>query len=516
METKEITPKGFWEKHAARKSSMLSRCESYSKVTLPYVFPDTSTGDKELQSASDSTGARAVNFLTNKLVMTLFPENQPFFRLQVASDIVKNIADAAHAGDMGAKQVLDSIDADLANAEKKAVQLLGYTKFRTEATAAMRLLIITGNAMMYHPKDGNPQVYSLRDYCVERDVSGTVIAFVTRDTKSLGTFSQEVQDKVNADKKRKLKPHDQVTLYTMVKLVNSKYELTQSIEDIKLDSEGTYVADELPWKILTWNLLRGEDYGHGLVEDHYGDLHSLAILSEALVSGAAVAAQIKFLVAPTSVLDVAALNASESGSFHSGNEGDITCVQVNKALDFNLVMQSVDRLERSIAAVFLMNSAVQRDAERVTAEEIRYVAQELETSHAGVYSRLAMEWQLPTAIMLLARAGTKIGPNSDIQPQIITGIDALSRAGELDNWRAFMSDLSALNSVPEDVRRGFNIPQLFQFLGIRRGVDYAKFSKTPAELQQEMAQEAQMQQDLQNNEAKNQLALEAGKSTMGR
>ena len=516
MDETELTPKGFWDKHSARKASLLSRCERYSAVTLPYLFPTNTTGDRELQSASDATGARAVNFLTNKLVMTLFPENQPFFRLQVASDIVKSMADAANSGDMAAKAALDSIDADLAAAEKRAVQQLGYTRFRTEATTAMRLLIVTGNACMYHPEVGAPQVYNLRDYCVERDVSGTVIAFATRDTKALGTFNQEVQDKVNEGRKRKFKPHDQVTLYTLVRLVNSKYQLTQSIEDIKLDSAGSYTVDELPWKILAWNLIRGEDYGHGLVEDHYGDLHSLAMLSQAMVTGAAVAAEVKFLVSPTSVLDVAALNASESGSFHSGNEGDITCVQINKAVDFNFVAQLVDRLERSIAAVFLMNSAVQRDAERVTAEEIRYVAQELETSHAGVYSRLALEWQLPTAMMLLARGGNKIGPNSEVQPQVITGIDALSRAGELDNYRAFMSDLSALNSIPEDIRRGFSVPQLIQFIGLRRGVDYTKFSKTQAEIQQEMMQDMQAQQALQNNEMKNQLALEAGKSTMGR
>ena len=36
--------------------------------------------------------------------------------------------------------------------------------------------------------------------------------------------------------------------------------------------------------------------------------------------------------------------------------------------------------------LLLLNSSVQRNAERVTAEEVRYMAQELETALGGVYS----------------------------------------------------------------------------------------------------------------------------------
>lgn len=50
---------------------------------------------------------------------------------------------------------------------------------------------------------------------------------------------------------------------------------------------------------------------------------------------------------------------------------------------------------------FLLNSAVQRQGERVTAEEIRYVAGELEDTLGGVYSILAQELQLPLAKRLL-------------------------------------------------------------------------------------------------------------------
>ena len=496
-----------WQQLNSKRSSLLSRCEDYAQVSLPYVFPRNSTGDREMQSALDSTGARAVNFLTNKLVMTLFPESQPFFRLQVSDDVINQMTQAAKAGDEQAAQMIASIDGELAAKERQAVQSLGYTKFRTEATSAMRLLIITGNACMYHPinDSANPQVYNLRDYCVERDLSGNLIRLITQDKKAFSTFSKEIQDKLNAGSEKKRAGDDLVTLYTMVELhTDQKYHLSQSIEDVQLDSEGVWVKDELPWKVLTWNLLRGEDYGHGLVEDNYGALHALAVLSEAGVSGAAVAAEIKFLVNPASMLDVKALNESESGSYHSGMKDDVTCVQLDKAIDFQFVTNLIDRLERQIAAVFLMNSAVQRDAERVTAEEIRYVAQELEMAHAGVYSRMATEWQYPTAIMLLAKIGAKIGKDSKIQPMIITGIDALSRAGEMDNFRALVYDLASLNTVPPEILKGFDSLKLIEYLALRRGVDYMKFSKTPGQMAQEQQAEFQNEQALQQQQLQGQ------------
>ncbi|MBL1329612.1 hypothetical protein JL926_19595, partial [Acinetobacter baumannii] len=57
---------------------------------------------------------------------------------------------------------------------------------------------------------------------------------------------------------------------------------------------------------------------------------------------------------------------------------------------------------------FLLSSSIVRDAERVTAEEIRMQANELETSLGGVYSRLAVDFQKPMAYWLTKRAGVKL------------------------------------------------------------------------------------------------------------
>ena len=63
-------------------------------------------------------------------------------------------------------------------------------------------------------------------------------------------------------------------------------------------------------------------------------------------------------------------------------------------------LQAITRIEERLAFDFLLNSAIQRKAERVTAEEIRYMAQELETAQGGVYSILSQEMQLLLLIFL--------------------------------------------------------------------------------------------------------------------
>src|SRR5690606_19590600 len=122
----------------------------------------------------------------------------------------------------------------------------------------------------------------------------------------------------------------------------------------------------------------------------------------AYTEATAVAADIKWLVSPQSLVDVKELNDSRSGSYHVGQAGDVTAIQLNKMMDLQTVYTLMDSLTRDLAQVFLLNSAVTRDAERVTAEEIRANIQELETSHGGIYSRLADEWQRPLIMMLLA------------------------------------------------------------------------------------------------------------------
>lgn len=374
---------------------------------------------------------------------------------------------------------------------------------------------------MYHPQDGNVQCYSIRDYCVVRDLSGNVIEILTRDRKAFYTFSQDVQDQLKASSKlggvgkKYDKQNSDVVIYTQVELKeDGKFHLRQDADDVRLTSKGTYTLNTLPWIPLTWNLVRGEDYGRGLVEDYAGSFHALHVLNNALINAVGIASDIKFLVDPSSVLDVVQLNKSKPGTYHSGKKDDISTWELGKTMDLQLVENTVLRFAQQISQAFLLNSSVQRDAERVTAEEIRFVAQELEMQHGGIYSRFADEWQLKTALLLLEGMDIKVGKGQVIMPQIITGLDSLSRAGDLDNLRMFVADLQMLEGVPEELRGVIDPRSFMTYIGVRRGVDYAAFLKTPEQLQAEQAAAMAQQEAIINAQGAADTAVEAGKQVM--
>ena len=180
----------FQELHK-KKSALLTRCEDYADWTLPGVFPKiTQTDTVEVSQSMESLGARGANHLSNKLILTLFQPGQPFFKVKIASDQLKELEEAAKAGDVDAEYLLANLDTILAESEKEAMTILDYNRYRTEATTAAKLLIITGNALLYHPesKEGKVQTYNLRDYCIVRDLSGNILEIITRDCKSFNTL----------------------------------------------------------------------------------------------------------------------------------------------------------------------------------------------------------------------------------------------------------------------------------------------------------------------------------------
>lgn len=506
-----------------KRTSMLNRIEDYALWTLPYMFPRclSNSEQEEKQGPIDSTGSRAVNNLSNKLTLTLFQPAAPFFRLTAQDDLLEKLKEEAAAGSQEAAAILNTLDKSLASAEKNAMRELNYTHYRTEATTASKALIITGNSLLYHPEGskGKTQCYSVRDYVVVRDLSGEVIEFITRDTKSIETFAPAVVKQIREYKDGKGKKYadgKDITLYTRLKLnpTTGKFDMTQAADEIPLDSKGSWPKEELPWIILTWNLVRGENYGRGLVEDYAGAFHGLHVLCAAFIDAVGVAADIKWLVNPASVLDVVELNNAESGTYHSGVEGDIVAIQVNKAIDLKLVREQIQDWRQQIGQAFLMFSAVQRDAERVTAEEIRQVINDLEVSHGGIYSRFAEEWQFRTATLMLKRIKINIGDGREIYPQIITGLDSLSRAGDMDNLRMLIQDLAMLEAVPEDIRRVIDPIKFLMYCAVRRGVDADKISKTQDQLMQEQQAAMQQQQAMLQMQTQAQVAGAAGEAAV--
>ena len=260
------------------------------------------------------------------------------------------------------------------------------------------------------------------------------------------------------------------------------------------DSDGSYPADAMPFLALRLSTIADEDFGRGIVEEYMGDLRSLESLTKSIVEGSAACSRVLFLVNPNGTTRARVLAESPNGSIREGNAADVTTLQVNKATDFRVALEAISQIRERLMHAFLLNASVQRKAERVTAEEIRYMAQELEQALGGVFSVLSQDLQMPLVTILMSRM-TKAGsipklPKGMVRPKIVTGLEALGRGQDLNRLDVFIS--GAMQQLgPESIMQYLNMPDYLTRRATAVGIDTEGLIKSEEEVAQ-MRQQQQM------------------------
>jgi len=327
----------------------------------------------------------------------------------------------------------------------------------------------------------------LSNYVVVRDASGKWFEIVAQEKVSKYTLPEGVQmDLTETDD-----DEEEVTIYTHVKKEDDKCVWYQEIdEQVVAGSEGRTAYDNSPFLPLRWAALENENYGRGHCEEYLGDLRSLEDLSKDLIAFSAAAAKVIFLDRPNSTTDLEALQQAESGEFVEGNIEDIGVLQLNKYHDFQVTKSQIDDLSLRISHAFLLTTGTVRNAERVTAEEIRMQAQELEDVLGGVYTVLAAELQQKVVRRLIERLKSKgrfpALPSGALNPVIVTGFEALGRGHELNKLRAYFQD--GVSMYGEQFMAEFNAAAVAERLATHHNVDVNALRKTEEQKQAEMEQ----------------------------
>ena len=132
-----------------------------------------------------------------------------------------------------------------------------------------------------------------------------------------------------------------------------------------------------------------------------------------------------------------------------------------------------------------MSSVVQRNAERVTAEEVRTVASELEDTLGGVYSILSQEVQLPLVRRILNQMSSSGEipnlPEGTIDPTITTGLEALGRGHDLEKYATVLNLVSQIPGAQQMIN--WNVLLLNMFTGA--GVETDGLVKTQQQIEEE-------------------------------
>ena len=464
----------------------LDRARSCSKLTLPYVMPDEGHGPhSRLDTPFQGVGARGVNNLASKLLLALLPPNAPFFRL--------NIDKYALANEGAPEELISEIETSLQQVEESVMSEISREAYRTAIHAALKHLIVTGNVLLYLPDEGGIRVFHLDRFVVDRDPMGNVLHIATKENLSYEAVDDEVKEALASSGGQ---PTDEIHLYTAACREGDNFVIYQDVNGVALPSSGgTVKADKNPFIPLRFSRIDGESYGRGYVEEYLGDLQSLEGLTRAIVEGSAAAAKVMFLVNPNGTTRARTLAESPSGAIVQGNAADVTTLQLNKVNDFRTAQASIQVISDRLGSSFLLTSGVVRNAERVTAEEIRMLSQELESALGGLYSLLSTEMQMPfvNRLMDVMKRKKKLPalPKDVVSPVIITGVEALGRGNDLQKLDLFLAGAAQVVG-PQAVAEFVNVGEYFQRRATSLGIKTAGLVKSQEEMQAEQQQAQQM------------------------
>jgi len=466
------------------RDTFLERGRDAAKLTIPTLLPDEGHSSVSIYATPyQGIGARGVNNLASKLLLALLPPNSPFFRLTIDDFDLQAIA-----GDNRGQ-----VEEGLARIERAAMQEIEGKAIRVPVFEALKLLIVTGNALVYMPKEGGMKVYRPDRYCVKRDAMGNVLEIITKESISPLMLPDEAKALIPPSET----PVKNYDLYTCLKRMDGNYTVHQEVAGIEIpNSRGKFKDDTMPFLPLRFIRIDGEDYGRGFIEEYIGDLRSLEALTQAIVQGSAASSKVLFMVRPNGTTKSATLAKAPNGAFVSGDANDVSTLQVQKSGDFRVALETMRMINDRLASAFLLNSSVQRSAERVTAEEVRFMAQELETALGGVYSILSQEFQLPL-INLLLDSLTKQGkmpkmPKDSVKPTVVTGIEALGRGQDLNKLATFLQYLQPLGA--EVIASEMNLNDYIDRLAASLGIDTSGLIKSAEQKQMEQMQQQMMMQ----------------------
>ena len=484
-----------YDKLVKSRNNYLNRAEEASRLTIPQLYTGQYTDDSQGNSYANpyqSLGARGVNNLANKIILTLFPPATAFFKLGINPIVMKEM----QKGEGQVEQALQTL-------EKSIVGEMEISQLRASLVDMLKQCIVGGSALLHIPPKDNPKVHSMETFAIKRSKSKRILEIIIKESMFYSELDKGVRDQIDKsmeitdDQKTDKKP---IELYTMIKReLDGMYTEKQCIFEFDIDgSEGRYKEMELPYIFVPF-VDRGENYGRSYVEDFIGDLNSYEGLRKSVLEAAAESARIIYLVKPNATLTVKKLQSAASGDVLMGNPDDVGTLQADKRLDLQIAQQEMEILRLDLSTMFLLDSSVRRNAERVTAEEIRRVSQELEVSLGGIYSTLANVLQTPLVKLYLARLSKKglitDGLKDSVDLEVTTGSAALGRGTEFSAISTFIQTMQAV--LGQEFGTYMKMPEMIARVASSLDIGTAELVKTQEEIEGEQAaaQQAQLEQN---------------------
>ena len=473
-----------------RRRSKLDRARECALLTVPSLMPPENWSEEyELPQPYSSVGSRGVTALASRMLSALIPLNDlPFFTFNM-----KNGAEP----EVEVGTLLDSL-------AMQVYEKMKGKNIRESFFQALQSLIVVGDVAVKLEEDFTFRCIRFDHYVAIRDVVGDLVEFVhlefVPDETPLPPSSQETWG-YGLWRRNGFK-----TIFCRYVLdEDGKWHGRKEDYEGNVIDEGIY--EVFPYAVLRWNSVVSENYGRSKCEEIYGDLKTLEAYTESLINGMAAASTFFMSVSPTGVTELTDLASAQNGEWVSARQEDVYVISPAQTINPQIqqTQNSVEMMRREIGEAFLMNRGSIRNAERVTATEVRMIGQELEQVLGGAFSSIARDLLVPVikrAIYLMVESG-------DIDPRlsqdffdkdgrltldIVTGLQALSRDTELQK---LMQMGEMIRNLPQQAVQHFKFDEYGKALISALGFDPRNWIKSQGDLDEERAKMMQEQTQAQ-------------------
>lgn len=474
----------WWQHLDARPGvqAVLRRAERCAKLTIPSLYFEEGHSDADSEDVPpewQSYGAQLLNHLATRLMLALFAPSRPFARLD------PTVGFATAAKQAGLDET--SLKAVLALAEKEQVRELDRRAMRPKLFELLKQILAIGPTLMVKDEAHKQlRVMSVRHFRLKRNIYGKVHTLCIREQVPADELDPVLQAQLPDGKKDALS----VDYYILVQRLPGdaeRFSIKHYVEDVLVPGWSKEVSKrDLPYVPVTWTLSDNADYGNSLVAEYAGDFSAFEKLCKAQTQAGVLASTYRWLKDPSATMSAKEFEDSEDGEVVSGEKGALAIVNIAREMGEAMTAQELVRkpLEQRLGRAFVLASAVVRDSERTTGVEIRQLAQELDTGLGGGYSRLAVDVQEPLAHFLLKLVDVQFKPK-DIELTVVTGLDALSRSGDLANMREWLGSLAQAGTLPPEVAKRLKWDLVAQDLATPLGIVAGKYTYTDAELNEQ-------------------------------
>jgi hypothetical protein len=499
--------RGMFEADSGDREGSLDTARICARLTDPSMLPpDDQSADEMLPENFQSVGSRGIEILSSKMVIALYPTDFPFFELLPSVEVgyavqddpeaYQTILDGLHLYELAGMSFIENgIDSDARSSFRRQ-------RFRTAMRQSIRQVLITGDSLELMHDDGRVTVYRRDHYVTRRDSTGEVVYHITRerlDPLSLKDKQLEMCGLRRDQLETRRLCDREIDLFTKCEwnYRSNKWVIDQELNGVVFN---TVVEKVTPYVSTCYKLSPGENYGRGFIELNLGDLRSLDAVCEKLLDFAAMASKFLLFIDGMSELkpkDFAKPTGSTvyGGRVKGGMLEDAAFFKADKLADFKVVHETANRLRNDLGSAMLIQSEATPQKERVTAEQVRQIRDELNGALGGIYANIEDDQQAPRVDRALHVISAKKKllpplPKDAVQMRTATGVSALSRYAKADNVELFVARLAQLG--PEALE-AIDKPTLISTMARYRNINEPGLVKSREQMRAETQQRIQDQ-----------------------